>query len=77
MGIGYNEIYPSLVPLKEFSKDMVLSIGAIMLPIMARKVPFTSTTITYILIIKASSSYNIILRCPNLNNLTPSLIISR
>ncbi|KAG6682449.1 hypothetical protein I3842_13G142200 [Carya illinoinensis] len=69
MGIDPSQLRPSPIPLKGFSRDAIPHVGMITLPMSARKGPYTATTMTNLLVIKAPSSYNVIPRHPTLNHL--------
>lgn len=68
MGIDVSRLRPSPAPLKGFFGDTILPVGTITLPMTAVSGTRTATIMTNFLVVKAPSSYNIILGRPTLNH---------
>ncbi|XP_018846012.1 uncharacterized protein LOC109009834 [Juglans regia] len=69
MGIDPSRLQPVPMLLKGFSGDMVQLVGIITLSVLIGKAPYTPSTMADFIVVKALSSYNIILGRPTLNSL--------
>ncbi|KAF5450444.1 hypothetical protein F2P56_030798 [Juglans regia] len=69
MGFDPSRLQPSPTPLEGFSRDVVQPLGAITLPVTARKGAHTTTKMTNFLVVRAPSSYKAILGRPTLNSI--------
>lgn len=67
MGVKHGWLRPSPTPLKGFSGDAVQRISAIVLLVTVRFRAWTTTTMIDFLVVKAPSTYNVILGRPTLN----------
>lgn len=63
------QICPTHILLKGFSSQALLLIDAITLPVIMSKVPYAATMMMSFLVVRAYSSYNVILGQPKLNRL--------
>lgn len=61
MGIDLARHWPTPMPLKGFSGDIVRPVGTITLFVLAGKAPYTASTMADFIVVKAPSSYNAIL----------------
>ncbi|XP_040989006.1 uncharacterized protein LOC121236635 [Juglans microcarpa x Juglans regia] len=69
MGIDAIRLQPAPMPLKGFSKDMVQQIETITLSVLAGSAPCMASVMVNLLVLKAPSSYNVIIGKSTLNNL--------
>lgn len=67
MNIDLGKLKASPMPLKGFSRELIQSIGAITFPFIVGQGNATITILAYFLVVKAPSSYNVIIGHPTLN----------
>ncbi|XP_041004162.1 uncharacterized protein LOC121249525 [Juglans microcarpa x Juglans regia] len=69
MGISPDRLRPTLTPLRGFTGEAIQPAGAIALSILAGTTPKTASLMVDFLVVKAHSSYNVILGRPSLNQM--------
>ncbi|XP_040998159.1 uncharacterized protein LOC121244202 [Juglans microcarpa x Juglans regia] len=69
MGINPDRLHPAPMPHEDFTGDVVHPVRVITLSILAGRAPRTATTMSDFLVVKAPSSYNVILGRLTLNSL--------
>ncbi|XP_018814717.1 uncharacterized protein LOC108986527 [Juglans regia] len=69
MGISPNRLWPVPMPLKGFTGDTIQPAGANALFVLVGVAPKTTSLMVDLLVVKAPSSYNVILGRPSLNQM--------
>ncbi|KAF5447425.1 hypothetical protein F2P56_032979 [Juglans regia] len=69
MGITPDRLRPAPMPFKGFTGDTIQPIEAIALSVLVGTAPKTTSLMIGFLVVKAPSSYNVILGCPSLNQM--------